>query len=176
MIQIHIYTNKDRIISIENHTNEIKEFLSKIQNKYPDWEEFALSNHSINPIRFVKLQNEIIFLDKTLMIGNLIGYLDKTHKDWVRIGISKTDFQVIDYDSMKVGMLIRSFSSNTNQYALIEEIDNGVITCFQEGETWCINKGTFKSNNYKYKLLCEYLSDKEIFTTHKFPETKTRLI
>jgi len=172
-MQIEILTNKNIPLTIEIQSKEIKELLQKIQQKYPDWEEFILSNHKTKQIRVLKLGDKVTFLNKILEIGNLIVFLDKNYFNWIRFGVSRREFPIIEDFVYSKGMLLREFGSNTNTYQFVKEINGDIVTLFQEGKEWKYSIENHKKNGKnKFKLLCENLVNDEEFLNFEFPERK----
>ena len=173
-MKIELFLDNNKVIAVEDQSFEIKEFLKKIQDKYPDWEEFILSNHASKQIRLLKLKDSIICLDKTLLIGKLIMFLDGYYRGWIRMGITKNNFPVVGGLVFQKGMLTRLSSSNTNQYNFITGVEGDTVKCFQEGKNWEFSMETFNKKNYKYKLLCTNLANEKELLSIDWPELKTR--
>jgi hypothetical protein len=174
-IKTEILIDKDKPLFIENQSNEIREFIAKIQEKYPDWEEFILSNHKTKPIRLLKLKDKIVFIGITKAFVNLIAFLDKYNNNWKRFGISNTDFPVIGDFMFEEGMLIRSSLSNTYQYALVKGVEGDKVNCFQEGADWSFSINVFKEKKYRYRLLCSNLNNKEEYIGFGWPEPQKKI-
>lgn len=152
---------------IESNDKIINDFIIYLNDKYPEWEEFVLSNKFEKQIRIIKKQNELIQLPKTISIGQLIVFLDKSHNDWNRFAISKKSFKEIKYEECAIGMLVRASTSNTNQYIYINNISinskgEKEIICNQEGQAVTFN--TVNCSKYKFALLSQNM-DKTQFET-----------
>ncbi|HAN78670.1 MAG TPA: hypothetical protein DCQ31_13365 [Bacteroidales bacterium] len=173
-MKIEILTNKSSTLTIENQSKEIKELLLKIQQKYPDWEEFVLSNHKTEQIRVLKLMDKVVFLNRIPEIGKVIEFLDKHHFNWERIVISKKNFPVIENLIFHEGMLVREYGSNTNAYQLVKEVNGDTLKLIQEGKEWNYNIERQSNAGFKLRLLCENLINVDEFNAHGWPATKTR--
>jgi len=169
-LKIEILLEKNKTVIIENQSNEIKEFLIKISDKYPDWEEFILSNHINKQIRILKLKDRIIPIGKIAVIGKLMNYLNTHYKEWKRFAISVADFPNVANSDFKEGMLIRLFGSNTNQYNLIMGRDGDKVSSFQEGKYYDFS--VEKNKKYKYKILSENLINFEEYKLFEWPDSK----
>jgi len=171
-LKIDISTSNGKIISIENQSKEIRDFISKNDEKYPDWEEFILTSHKTKQVRLLKLNDKVVFLSKTLVIGNLISYLDSYNSNWKRFAISKTDFPTIQKYEFDKGMLIRSSVGNTHPYALVADVYGDKVSCLQEGTVWEFDVEVVKKMKQKFKLLCKDLVNKSEFVSFDWPDSK----
>lgn len=167
-------TEKVSILKIENPDVKLLGFVKYLTDKFPEWEDFILTNKIKQPIRVIKTQNDLLEVPKTLSIGILIAHLDKLYKDWDRFVISKITFVEIQYEECEIGMLVRGSSNITNQYNYIKDIQYNSkgekeLICIQEGQNWIAN--TVKMKDLKFSLLCKFL-DKSKFTAIDWPPFK----
>lgn len=161
-------------IKIDENQKVLKDFISYLNDKYAQWEEFVISNKFEKQIRIVKGKDELIQLPKTLSIGNLIVFLDKNYKDWNRFAISKFNFKEISYSDCVSGMLVRASTSNTNQYIYIDDVsfdkkNEKEINCTQEGKKVTFN--TLNCSKYKFALLSNSI-EKSNFNSIDWAESK----
>ncbi len=172
--RIEISFKVKSIISIENPDVILQNFIKYLDEKYPAWEDFILTNKFEKQIRVIKHKSDLEQVSKTLSIGNLISHLDKVYKDWDRIAISKIKFTEIRYDECEIGMLVRASTSNTCQYIYIDQIQfnskgEKELICQQEGQKWVAN--TVNMKDYKFSLLSSQI-DKEKFVSIDWPVLK----
>ena len=173
-IEISLPNSKiEKITQLDEISPDFNAFINYLNNKFPDWEEFILTNHSANQIKMVKLSERIVFLEKPLQLGMLMQYLNMRYNGWKRVGITNKDFKLIDKKDIKVGMLVRSSSSNISPYCYVIKIDeakNNLLGCQESPKEWKCNID--KVDKFKFRILNDCLLNGPEFCDHEWPESK----
>ncbi|HRK27097.1 MAG TPA: hypothetical protein PK239_07380 [Chitinophagales bacterium] len=164
----------EAVIDTSPFSKEINEFIGKISIKYPDWEEFVLSNHKPpqNRISLIKFSNSMRFFGNMIELALLIPCLDKLNANWSRFCISRKEFPIIEDYTFQEGMLLREHGKNTNTFLLVMKFEGVDLIVNQEGKERTYNIDRFRKHNFKFRLLCNNLENKEAFLNHNWPETK----
>ena len=90
-IEILINGKSPRKIKEKDHA--ITAFIKYLDKEYPGWEESIISNKQIY---LVKSRDRLVPLKKAPAVGHLLDYLEQHHQDWLRFGISRIAFPIIN--------------------------------------------------------------------------------
>ena len=166
--------SNNSILRPELKIKAVADFVQNLNERYPGWKEFFISNKFDKQVRILLHEDRLIQIGKTVLIGNLLVYLDKNHKDWLRFGISNSKFKEIPYYDCAPGMLIRPSTSNTNMYTLVTGITElspteKEVHCYQEGRNVTFNSENCKK--YKFAVLSNAITKEDVLSVD-WPEKK----
>ena len=171
-MKVEILTGETpKVVEMQPQFREVIKFLDE---KFPDWGEVVFSNKTPFGVKIITTKEKLVEFPKVKVYADLLNYLDKSQKGWRRIGITKKNTDNIPYNCCKAGMVIRTHTSNTNQYIYVDSLTTSIkgeieLNCIQEGLPVKYNSENCKK--YKMAVLIENMG-KEHFEKINWPPEK----